>query len=286
MNRPTIRLVSVVGTAHAALLGHLVRHYRDLGVEAFCLILHAESVADPGYVGLRDLCRDLGIVPFHTHLGRWSDLRLSRRLTEFAMTHHPDDWFVVTDADEFQVYDRPLAELLRTAEALGADHVNGCFLDRVTADGSLTGITAEPLWRQYPLAGAVSAGICRALPLKACIARGGVELLLGNHATAVGTGVPRAESYVQVHHFKWTAAVVEQMRRRLSFLEPGDSPGQHDAVINEARSALAHIDRGNGRIDTGDPSLRLAPCGSRYEDYPFWTEVADDAQGWSWTVTY
>ncbi|WP_328550807.1 glycosyltransferase family 2 protein [Streptomyces sp. NBC_00366] len=280
-----VHVVSLVGARDAALLPHFVEHYRNLGLESFRLICHGESPSDDRYIHLRDVCRAVGVEPLHSHFGPWRD-RLAQQLKVYALSRSPNDWHVVADVDEFHVYSHPIGELLEKSEHMGADHVNGCFLDRVGDGGKLLEVDETSLWERYPLAGAVSAGISKALPLKTGIARGGVELLMGHHGTVAGRGLPRAEGFIQVHHFKWTESVVRRMRHRVASLSGGRWPAEHYAVIREAKAALDHLEAHGDRIGVEDSSLRIAACGRAYADHPLWNEIADEAEGWAWTLTY
>ncbi|MFE9450255.1 hypothetical protein [Streptomyces sp. NPDC006739] len=81
-------------------------------------------------------------------------------------------------------------------------------------------------------------------------------------------------------------ACVERMRRRVERFSTGSWKVFHPAVIKEARAVLGHIEANDGRIDVRDERLRLRPCGSSYDDHPLWKELADEAHGWSRTLTY
>jgi hypothetical protein len=281
-----VHVVSVIGSQDAAaLLPHFVEHYRNMGVESFRLICHADAPSDDDYVHLRDVCRELEVEPIHSYFGPWRD-KLNQRLKAYAMSRSPDDWFVVADMDEFHVYSHPVRELLEKCERLGFDHVNGCFLDRVGAGGELLKLDTAPLWKRYPLAGAVSTGISKALPLKTGLARGRVELLVGHHGTVSGRGLPRSEGFIQVHHFKWTESTLLRLRHRVDSLSQGRWQKDHYALIREAKAALAHLDAHGGRINVDDEGLRIAPCGLDYADHPLWEQIADESEGWSWTLTY
>jgi hypothetical protein len=246
---------------------------------------HAESPLSDQYTRLLDICRENDVKPFHSHFGPWRD-KLNQRLKAYAMSRRPDDWYIVADVDEFHVYSHPVHEIIEKCEHQGADHVNGCFLDRVGDGGRLLEIDATPLWARYPLAGSVSTGISKALPLKTGIARGRVELLVGHHGTVGGRGLPRALGFIQVHHFKWTESVVRRMRQRVESLSSGRWQVEHYALIREAQAALEHVDAHQGRIDVNDRGLRLAHCGRDYADHPQWDQIIDESEGWAWTLTY
>ncbi|HEY1094128.1 MAG TPA: glycosyltransferase family 2 protein [Glycomyces sp.] len=280
---PRIHLVSFVGDSDAALLPHLVDHYRSLGVESFFVIRQVDTVDSPAYERIGAAAEAADIELFHTHVGPWS-LQVNQRLVRFAMTKHPRDWFIAVDGDEFQVYDRPLHELIERCESAGATHVNGCFLDRIGPEGTLPEIGAGPLWDQFPLAGSVSAGLLRALPLKVGIARGDVALVTGQHGTAHGRGLPRSESFIQVHHFKWTASAVERVARRVERMSAHEGDPIYRSIIKESMRFLDHVRGHGGRFDTADPRFRLRECGSEYGDHPEWKAIAEEAQQWRWAT--
>jgi hypothetical protein len=275
----------VVGAGDAVLLPHLVNHYRDIGIESHIVICHAESEADEQYERIRQTCKEMDVQLLYSHFGPWRD-SLNQRLKAYAMSQHPDDWFVVADLDEFQMYDQPLDELIDRCERFGADHVNGCFLDRVADGGHLREVDDTSIWEKFPLAGSVSSGISGALPLKTGLARGRTELLIGHHGTLGGVGLPKDEGFIQVHHFKWTASVVDRLRRRVAALSAGDRREEHYALVREARAALEHLDANSGRIDINDARLRVAACGRNSNDHPQWNEIVDESEGWAWTLTY
>jgi hypothetical protein len=281
--RSRVHLVSFIGDTDAALLPHLIDHYRSLGIESFFIIRQVDTAADIEGDRIRTAAREAGIELFHTHVGPWS-LELNQRLVRFAMTSRPQDWYIVIDGDEFQVYDRPLPELIARCEALGVTHVNGCFLDRIGAGGTLPEIGPGPLWEQFPLAGSVSAGLLRALPLKVGIARGHVVLSTGQHGTVHGRGLSRSEAYIQVHHFKWTKSAVARVERRVERLSGHRDDPIRASIIKESMRFLRHVREHGGRFDTADPRLRLHHCGSVYGDHPEWQAIADEAQQWRWAT--
>jgi hypothetical protein len=274
-----VHLVAVVGGGDTGLLTHLVKHYRGLGVESFYLIRHAESRQESGYAEIQDRAKAEGVELFRTHLGPWSDDLHGQLMTE-AMDQHPDDWYLPVDLDEFHVYDRPMPDLIELCERDGFTHVCGCFIDRVGPDGTLPAITESPLWESFPLGGAVTTRLIGAPSLKVCLLKGRVGVGGGHHGIPGDTGVPRRLAYVQVHHFKWTASLVERMRRRVERYESGTWRLVYPSVLDEARRVLARLDSNGGRVDTGDARLLLRPCGSSYDECPQWNDIVRDAQRW------
>jgi hypothetical protein len=277
--KPNVHLLTVVGGGDSILLGHLVEHYRALGIESFFVIRHAESTADPDYEPIAHYARQSGISLYDTWLGPW-DGKIHERRTAAVLAEHPDDWFVVADSDEFQIYDRPLPELIDLCESRGHTHVSGCYIDRLASDGSLPEITAAPLWAQFTLGGALT-GTMLGTPLKIGLALGRQNPAGSHHGGPGRTGLPRAESYVQVHHFKWTASLLERTRRRVERYETGAWRLAYNDSLNDARRLLAYMERHGGRVDVTDERFHLREIGDRYGDHPLWTTIAAEAQRWA-----
>jgi hypothetical protein len=280
---PKVHLAAVVGGGDSILMSHLIEHYRGLGIESFYLTRHAESRDDPAYEEIEYYARAAGVKLFHTHLGPWDD-NLHGRLMTAAMGENPDDWYAVVDLDELHMYDRPLPDLIELCERGGYEHVCGCFVDRIGPDGTLPEVGADSLWEQYPWGGSVTSRLIGAPTVKNCLMRGRTGVGGGHHGIPGATGLPRALSYVQVHHFKWTGSLVRRMRRRVQRYDSGEWTLVYPSVLEEARRVVHHLDRNGGRIDVGDERLMLGRCGSEYHETTRWPEIARDAQRWQWIM--
>jgi hypothetical protein len=270
----TIGLVSVVG-GDTALLGYSIAHYRALGVESFHITRHVEDEADPRLAESVALLHDQGLEFSRICVGPWHE-DLNARLIRETMARAPHDWWIIADLDEFQVYDRPLPEIVRYCDDEGYDYVSGAMLDRVATGGALVDpepYGRRPIWEQYPLAGLVTFRVVRGIPTKVTLARGTVELDLGQHRAWGGIPVPRDVCYPQVHHFKWTATVQSRLHQRAAAYFSGHWKTADRAVIAESVQILHHIRANGGRIDVARPDCAFLPCGSRYEDYGSWSSA-------------
>ena len=279
---PGIHYTCVIGGDDVSLFPRLIGHYRSLGITSFRVIRQAGSRRDPTYAQLDRYADELGITFLHTYFGSYS-LDAHQNLIRHAMDDSPDDWYVVSDSDEFHVYDRPLRDLVRLCEEGGYDHVSGCLLDRVADDGALVDPGTASMWQTYPFAGAISAALLRALPLKVGLVRGDVELLAGQHGAPEGRCLPLDVSQVQIHHFKWTATVLRRLEQRAD-LDGDGSNVLHPSIVREARRFLLHVRKHGGRINTADERFRLHRCGDRFTDHPQWRQILEEAQGWQWTL--
>lgn len=268
----TIRFVSVVG-GDTGLLDHAIRHYRGLGVGSFHLARHIESFDDPDFQRSRDVLARHGLSFAAVHQGPW-DEDLNAYLIRAQMRRHPGDWWVVADLDEFHVYDRSLTDVIAACESGGYDYVTGALLDRVTADGSLPALRPDAsIWAQFPLAGLVTLRVPGAGSSKVTLARGDVQLHLGQHGALAGRLLPPEEAFPQVHHFKWDDSVPVRLVRREQAYASGEWHLTYPDTVDESRRMLMHLEAHDGRIDVTAEEFALRPCGSDYADYKPWPDL-------------
>ncbi|WP_225824069.1 glycosyltransferase family 2 protein [Streptomyces naphthomycinicus] len=268
----TIRFVSVVG-ADTGLLDAAITHYRSLGVESFHIIRHVESLDDPDFQRSRDVMARHGLSFVAVHQGPW-DEDLNAYLIRAQMRRHSGDWWVVADLDEFHVYDRPLTDVIAACESGGYDYVRGAMLDRVAADGSLPALRPDmSIWEQFPLAGLLTLRVPGAGPSKVTLARGDVQLTLGQHAARTGRMMPAEEAFPQVHHFKWTDSVLPRLIRREEAYSSGDWHQTYAHTVDESRRVLGHLEANGGRIDITTEGLEIHRCGRDYADYEPWAAL-------------
>jgi hypothetical protein len=237
------------------------------------MIRHIESFDDPEFQRDQNVLARYGFAFAAVHQGPW-DEDLNAYLIRAQMRRHPSDWWIIADLDEFHVYDRPLTDIITACAVGGYDYVTGALLDRVAADGSLAALKSTPsMWAQYPLAGLVTLRVPRAGTSKVTLARGDVQLRLGQHGALTGQPLPAEEAFPQVHHFKWTDSVLPRLTRRVQAYSSGDWHTTYPDTVEESRRILKHLEANGGRIDVMAEELALHRCGSDYTDYEPWADL-------------
>jgi hypothetical protein len=275
VSRP-VRVCVVVG-GEVALLPHFLRHYRELGVDSFHIVVHFQAENDP--IGRRavEVLHAHGLEPEAIHLSDRPFLG-NRDLIAQIKEQYPDDWFLPVDLDEFQVYPRPLAAIVAKCEARDYGYVLGCLVDRLAADGSLPPVTADDRWPQFPLAGSLHA-IHGAFPEKVVLCRGRIPLNAGQHAALSGQGCPWHEIYTQVHHFKWVAGLTDRLRNLSQQVESINGQGAMKAYADEGATFVRYMEEHGGKIDINDPRFLLAPAGPDYRSYRLWPWLVKACKG-------
>jgi hypothetical protein len=259
-----IHLTTVAG-AFVEVLPHMLEHYRAQGVESFLVNAHVSSENDPVLDRIRQITSEFGCGIESIALGPWRQ-EVNPSIYERTRAVFPNDWFVLADQDELQLYPGDLRSILEECDAKGFDYVEGGFIDRIASDGGFAPVLRNrSIWEQFPLGGYISTPILDANPNKIVAAKGHVKLVPGQHAALSGRGCPAEECYVEVHHFKWVAGIVERLEQRVAFYKE-----QHDPLWQESAKFLDYVRAHDGRIDITDSLFHIAPCSP---GHPCWNIV-------------
>lgn len=256
-----IHLVSLVG-GHIDVLPFMLEHYREQGVEVFHPNVHMFHPADPILEDVRRVTDKFGCEIGDRLIGEW-ELLQEDALIE-TMRRYPDDWCVLADQDEFQMYPDSLQSMLAYCDRKGYDCVTGSFVDRLAADGGFPALDeTRPIAEQFPLGGILSYTVLGAEPRKIIAAKGRVHVLKGQHFASKCTPCPVDEFFIEIHHYKWTAGVVDRLRKR----------AVNNRAINlpywiESQRFVNYVDANGGRVNLFDPRLFIAPCTPRYPQWP------------------
>lgn len=212
-------LVTVVGE-NTHILPHMLKHYEDV-VDKVYVAVYRQHKDD----SILEEIEDLGITPFMVFT---DDKYNWERVTEIYNTiksTKPDDWWIVSDDDELQVYPEPIEDIIDKCEKKGYDFVTGGFLDRIGIDGTFPKVTRDTdLHRSFPLAGFFRYPMSGACPNKVTLMKGHVNVTSGQHYVDFGNGktswgrehpkrMPVEEVFTQVHHFKWDSTCIERIKK-------------------------------------------------------------------------
>jgi hypothetical protein len=258
-----IHLVTVVG-GYVKALPFMLEHYRALGIESFFVNAHLKHEADPVRGEIEDVVRKFGCGVASVAVGEWQLLQQSLYARQREL--YPNDWFVLADQDELQVYAGDLREILNDCDQRGFDYVRGCFVDRVASDGGFPAIVSQtPIWDQYPLGGFLTFPILGGDPRKVVAAKGALPIMRGQHHALSGRACPARQCYAQVHHFKWVEGLDKRLAERAALLQAG---GQMH--YTESARFVQYYNQIGGKLNVEEPALMIAPCDP---DYRRWEEV-------------
>lgn len=273
-----LNLVTVVGE-NTHLLPHMLKHYENK-VDKMYVAVYQQDKDD----GILNEIEELGIKPFMVFTEpkyNWN------RVTEIYNTvkqTKPNDWWIVADDDELQVYPDDIDTIIKDCERYGYDFVTGGFLDRIGKDGIFPEVTRDTnIHKAFPLAGFFRYPMSKACPNKVTLMKGHQDVTPGQHYAAFPDGsnswgighekrMPVNEVFVQVHHFKWDSSCVERIKK------VADNRKEY-SFSQEYRKMYHAIRKSDWKINIKNPEYLVESLREfsyiEYNDYTQWSNLKD-----------
>ena len=271
-----IRLVTVTGS-RTNTLWHMLNHYKDLVDEIFVVVYEWENFST--YDSVKEI------------VSKFSNVKIVRRevkekynweyvtqLYNETKLMYPEDWWVVSDDDEFHVYSKDLKEIIKDCETNGWELVRGGFIDRIGPDGTFPEIKDDvDIFKQFPLSGFFRYPLSGACPNKICIMKGYIEITPGQHYAKIdGQTTWRWQGWnhpliapvdkynVQVHHFKWDSTCGERIREVANVMKDY-------SYSEEYRKMYRALSKTRFKIDINNPTFMIENDG--FKDYGQWNKL-------------
>ena len=272
-----INLVTVVGH-NITMLPHMLEHYKNI-VDEIYVVVYRQHEND----GILDEIKSLGITPHKVvteEKFNWE--RVTQLYNEIKRTK-PDEWWVVSDDDEFHIYPKPIREMISDCEKGGWEFITGGFLDRIGENGEFPLVTKETnIWSEFPLAGFFRYPMSGACPNKVCVMKGSVDVTSGQHYAIINEShvwgnegikhplrypIGRGEGFVQVHHFKWDSTVLERLK------EVSETEEKY-SFWEEYKKMYKAIQINDWKIDINNPEFMFERMESNFHfDYSKWNRL-------------
>ncbi len=272
-----INLVTVVGH-NITMLPHMLEHYKNI-VDEIYVVVYRQHEND----GILDEIKSLGITPHKVvteEKFNWE--RVTQLYNEVKRTK-PQEWWVVSDDDEFHIYPKPIREMISDCEENGWEFITGGFLDRIGENGEFPLVTNETdIWSKFPLAGYFRYPMSGACPNKVCIMKGSVDVTPGQHYAIIDEShvwgiegfkhplrypIGRGEGFVQVHHFKWDSTVLERLK------EVSNTEEKY-SFWEEYRKMYKAIQINDWEIDINNPEFMFERMQTNFHfDYSKWNRL-------------
>ena len=218
------RLVTVTGS-RTSTLKHMLNHYKDLVDEMYVVVYEWEGKSL--YESVNDIVSEFPTAKIvkRVYKEKFNWEYVTKLYNEIKMMY-PDDWWIVSDDDEFHVYSKDLNTIIEECECNGWVMVRGGFVDRIGRDGEFSELKEDVnIFEQFPLAGCFRYPLSNACPNKMCIMKGWVELTPGQHYAKIDGQTtwkwqgwnhpliaPTNQYNVQVHHFKWDSTCIDRIK--------------------------------------------------------------------------
>lgn len=275
-----IRLISVVGHG-TKLLPHFINHYTKY-VDEINLALYVSPNHPNLFEEVEKIIQKYKNVKIvKTIKDKSFDWDRVTQLYNFIRLKHPNDWWVVADVDEFQLYPgNSLNGVIKRCDKNGWKIVRGGFIDRIGPNGELVDIFDQPtLWQQFPNAGFFRYPMSGACPNKICVVKGDVEITSGQHYAKIndhttwrwqGWNHPFINSVdtIQVHHFKWDKTSPERIKSVADI-------GKEYSHSDEYKSMYSALRKHGFKIDLNHPNFMFEFNQTRpnYRKYKQWDKL-------------
>ena len=212
-------LVTVVGE-NTHILPHMLKHYENQIDKAYVAV-YRQSEDD----GILEEIEELGIKPFMVLTEPKYNWNRVTEIYNLIKQTKPNDWWIVADDDELQVYPEPIEDIIEACERRGYDFVTGGFLDRIGSNGVFPIVERDTdIHKAFPLAGFFRYPMSKACPNKVTLMKGYQNITPGQHYAAFNDGtnswgsthrrrMPVEEVFTQVHHFKWDSTCVSRIKK-------------------------------------------------------------------------
>lgn len=271
-----LNLVTVVGE-NTHILPHMLRHYEDM-VDNVYVAVYRQSEDD----GIVDEVRALGIEPYYVYTEPKYNWERVTEIYNSIKATKPDDWWIVSDDDELQVYPRHVQDIVIECERYGYDFVTGGFLDRIGTNGTFPKVTRDTnIHEAFPYAGFFRYPMSGACPNKVTLMKGHQYITPGQHYAYFQDGTnswgrehpkryPIREVFTQVHHFKWDDTCMERIKRvadvKKDYSYSEEYQIMYDAIVNSG-----------WKIDIENPAYKVEKLKDfsyiNYNDYTKWSLI-------------
>ena len=269
-----LNLVTVVGE-NTHILPHMLKHYEGV-VDEFHVIVYRQSEDD----GILEEVNKLGIEPCLVYTSEKYNWETVTYLYNLIKKTKPNEWWIVCDDDELQVYPRPIKDIVNECERYGYDFVTGGFLDRIGTNGTFPKVTRETnIHEAFPYAGFFRYPMSGACPNKVTLMKGHQEITSGQHyakfidgTNSWGTEHPKRmpinDCFVQVHHFKWDETCVERIKKVADIKKDYAYSHEYEIMYNAIKDS-------GWKIDIENPTYKVEKLKEfsyiKYNDYAQWS---------------
>ncbi len=276
-----INLVTVCGH-NTTMLRHMLNHYKDF-VDEIYVVVYLSSDKDRVLSEVKEITRDLNIdIHKQTIEEPFNWERVTELYNETKLLK-PNDWWIVSDDDEFHIYPKPISGLIEDCETDGYKFITGAFLDRIGEGGKFPLINDDSdIWKEFPLVGSFRYPISNACPNKTVVMKGDVQITNGQHYAMIDKQdtygdrwnhplrYPVDECFIQVHHFKWDLSVLRRIKEVVG-------TKKIYTFHKEYKIMFDYILDNFGTIDIKDTRFMIENGSKDYFDYPHWDEIKKQA---------
>jgi len=252
------KLVTVTGI-RTNTLRQMLNHYKDIVGEMHLVAYQTEDRDNAdSYNRALEIGKEFGCV-IHQRKERVYNWEAVTKFYNEIKGLYPDDWWIVSDDDELQIYQTSVDYIIEDSDEHGYEFVTGGFLDKIGKDGVFPDVDEDTdLWEAFEYSSFFRHQISNADANKVTLMKGRIELTPGQHYAKIGEHTtwrwqgwnhplryPVSKNFTQVHHFKWDSSCGRRIREVSKIKESY-------AFADEYRLMYEHIRKNDGKIALKD----------------------------------
>ena len=195
----------------ARILPHFLKHYTHLGITQFYASINTRG--NPDIVEqTKELVKEYNFTIHSIRDDNYyiEEIEYKRELID---TYCQEEWFLIADIDEFQIYPAPIPAMIEECIQMDYDYIPGKMIDMHAIDGTFKPLDDVLIYHQYPIRSDFTEKIIQGETRKVCLLRPTVQFSAGHHL-AINTE-KRHPFIIEVLHYKWTGNVEERIRARV-----------------------------------------------------------------------
>ena len=273
----------VIVTGHRTnTLRHQLNHYKDMVSEVFLVVYENADSPDRIKGEVEDIAKEFGIKIHSVKSHRPFDWEHVTYLYNKTKMLFPNDWWIVADDDELQVYSKLTTDITKICDESGYAFVTGGFVDRIGKNGTFAELTPDcNIWETFPMAGFFRYPLSGACPNKVTMCKGYIEVTPGQHYAKINGETtwkwqgwnhplrfPTTQNFTQVHHFKWDSTALDRLQDVARI-------GENYSFSNEYQTMYNAIKQSNFKIDIYDERFLFEEVKSpNYWSYKNWNKLS------------
>jgi hypothetical protein len=275
-----IRLVTVTGS-RTNTLKHMLNHYKNMVDEMYVVVYEWDGFST--YDEVEKIVKEFPTAQIIKRTTKekfnWEYVTYLYNQTKMLF---PNDWWIISDDDEFQVYSKVISDIIKICDESGYEFVTGGFVDRIGKNGTFAEIKEDSnLWELFPMVGFFRYPLSGACPNKVTMCKGYIELTPGQHYAKIDGQTtwkwqgwnhplrfPTTQNFTQVHHFKWDSTVLDR-------LQDVANVGQVYSYSKEYQEMYDAIKLNNFKIDIYDERFLMEEVKTpTYWSYKNWNKLS------------
>lgn len=219
------KLVTITGL-RTNTLRQMLSHYKEYVSDIHLVIYNAIDVDNKiEFNRALEIGKEFGCI-IHKKKEKVYNWEAVTRFYNEIKSLYPNDWWIVADDDELQLYKTSIEYIIEDSEENGWEFVTGGFIDKIGRDGDFPEVNESTnLWEAFPISSFFRYPISYADANKVTLMKGKIELTNGQHYARIDGHTtwrwqgwrhplryPVYKNFTQVHHFKWDKSVTNRLK--------------------------------------------------------------------------